>query len=58
MEITRELLHRIPTQSSQGSEPRQVGGKFFQISFREFRAAAASKSRKQQSKYNMVNNKT
>uniref|UniRef100_A0A2P2MND7 Putative leucine-rich repeat receptor-like protein kinase At5g49770 isoform X1 n=1 Tax=Rhizophora mucronata TaxID=61149 RepID=A0A2P2MND7_RHIMU len=37
MEVTRELVHRMPTQLlPHGSEPTQLGGVFFQTSFRAF----------------------
>uniref|UniRef100_A0A2P2MNG6 Uncharacterized protein n=1 Tax=Rhizophora mucronata TaxID=61149 RepID=A0A2P2MNG6_RHIMU len=37
MEVTRELVHRMPTHLlPQGSEPTQLGGVFFQTSFRAF----------------------
>lgn len=45
MEVTREFVHSIPSQlSPQGSEPTQLGGVFFQMSFRDLRATAASES--------------
>jgi len=35
IDVMREFLHLIPSQSSQGSEPTQLGGVFFQVSIRD-----------------------
>jgi hypothetical protein len=44
MEVTRELVHSIPTQPPpQGSKPTQLDGVFVQLLPRAFRATAASK---------------
>ena len=41
MEITCELVHLIPTQSLQGSDPTQLGGVFCQVSIRDLRVVTA-----------------
>ena len=42
MMVAPELVHEIPSQP-QGSDPIQLGGMFFQIDLRAFRAATAPK---------------
>lgn len=43
MEVTRELMHSIPTQRPpQGSEPTQLEGTFIQLALRDSKAVAAS----------------
>ena len=41
MEITREFLHLMPSQSLQGSEPSQLGVGLSQEPLRDFRTATA-----------------
>lgn len=44
MEVTRELVHEIPSQLlPQGSDPTQLGGVFVQSAMSDFRAVTASK---------------
>ena len=43
MEVTRELMHSIPTQRPpQGSEPTQLEGTFVQLALRDRKAENAS----------------
>ena len=43
IDVTRELVHRIPSQPlPRGSIPTQLGGVFFQLSLRDFKAVTTS----------------